>query len=199
MVIYFVRHGQTDWNVLKKIQGKTDIPLNEKGKEQAKETAKIIANRGYDLAKVYSSKHIRALETAKEIAKACDLECVPIDGLEEMNLGDWEGKSWSDIIENEREFFEYWDSHRRYEKTPNGECYQDVFERVYDALIEIIDTERKDVVVVTHSAVIMSMRCLMAGDRFENMPNYNIDNAEILGISKEEILESYKKVYEREE
>lgn len=195
MKLYFVRHGQTDWNVEKKIQGKTDIPLNAKGKEQAKSTAILIANGDYKVKKVYTSKCVRALETAEEIAKVCGLTCVPIDGLEEMNLGDWEGKSWSDIIKNETEFYEYWNQHRRYERTPNGECYQDVFERLYDALIEIIDTEREDVVLVTHSAVIMSMRCLIEDDDFANMSKYNIDNAEIFSIDKERIIESYRKVY----
>ena len=45
MILYFVRHGETDWNVKKKIQGKTDVPLNENGKQQAKELADMLLER----------------------------------------------------------------------------------------------------------------------------------------------------------
>ena len=45
MILYFVRHGETDWNVKKKIQGKTDVPLNENGKQQAKELADMLLDR----------------------------------------------------------------------------------------------------------------------------------------------------------
>lgn len=45
MILYFVRHGETDWNVKKKIQGKTDVPLNETGKQQAKELADMLLDR----------------------------------------------------------------------------------------------------------------------------------------------------------
>ena len=45
MILYFVRHGETDWNVKKKIQGKTDVPLNETGKQQAKELADMSIHR----------------------------------------------------------------------------------------------------------------------------------------------------------
>lgn len=197
MIIYFVRHGQTEWNVKKKIQGKTDIALNEVGKLQAKETALLIKNGNYDIDRVYSSRHIRALETAKEISKACNVECVIMDGLEEMNFGNWEGKSWTDIKINEAEAYKNWNSNRRYVKTPDGECYQDVFERLYKALLYIIETEKKDTVVVTHSAIVMSMRCFMAGDDFPQMPKYNIDNGQVIGIDSEEILKSYKRVYEK--
>ena len=45
MILYFVRHGETDWNVKKKIQGKTDVPLNATGKQQAKELADMLLDR----------------------------------------------------------------------------------------------------------------------------------------------------------
>ena len=48
MILYFVRHGETDWNVKKKIQGKTDVPLNENGKQQAKELADMLLDRKKD-------------------------------------------------------------------------------------------------------------------------------------------------------
>ena len=61
MKIYFVRHGETEWNVKKKIQGKTDIPLNEHGRNQAKQLAKQLVREQLPAVMVYSSPQRRAL------------------------------------------------------------------------------------------------------------------------------------------
>ena len=65
MKIYVVRHGQTNWNVKGKIQGKSDIELNEKGIEQAKELKELIKN--YDINLIISSPLKRAKQTAEII------------------------------------------------------------------------------------------------------------------------------------
>ena len=64
-MIYVVRHGQTDWNLEGRFQGRIDIPLNEKGKSQAKKTKEKLEGIKFD--KVFSSPLKRALETAKNI------------------------------------------------------------------------------------------------------------------------------------
>lgn len=66
-MIYLIRHGETDWNVERKIQGQTDIPLNSNGKQQAEEAANEIANLKID--RIISSDLSRAKETAEIINK----------------------------------------------------------------------------------------------------------------------------------
>ena len=104
MILYFVRHGETDWNVKKKIQGKTDVPLDETGKQQAKELADMLLDRKKEgtlqVVRAYTSPQLRAAQTAQEAAIALDIPCIAADGLREMDMGDWEGRSWESITMN---------------------------------------------------------------------------------------------------
>ena len=102
MILYFVRHGETDWNVKKKIQGKTDVPLNETGKQQAKEDMLLDRKKEGTLqvVRAYTSPQLRAAQTAQEAAIALDIPCIAADGLREMDMGDWEGRSWESITMN---------------------------------------------------------------------------------------------------
>ena len=104
MILYFVRHGETDWNVKKKIQGKTDVPLNATGKQQAKELADMLLDRKKEgtlqVVRAYTSPQLRAAQTAQEAAIALDIPCIAAVGLREMDMGDWEGRSWESITMN---------------------------------------------------------------------------------------------------
>ena len=73
MKVTFVRHGETDWNSQGKQQGKADIPLNEKGLQQAQKTAELLSNMEFD--HVYCSPLMRARQTAQVI---CEGRKVPI-------------------------------------------------------------------------------------------------------------------------
>ncbi len=193
MKLYFVRHGETEWNVKKKIQGKTDIPLNENGKKQAKELADKLVAEKLPAVKVYTSPQLRATETAQEVANSLGLECEELDGLREMDLGEWEGLNW-DIIEAEYgEKYYHWNTHRRYAKTPGGECYNDVLGRTLDALAYILSKETEDVLVVTHSAILMSLGCYLAKlpfDEDEMVGRFKTKNAEVVEISAEDVKEA---------
>ena len=68
MKIYFARHGQTDWNIQRKVQGTTDIPLNENGIRQAQELCKNLEDRKLSFEKIYTSYQIRAVKTAQIVS-----------------------------------------------------------------------------------------------------------------------------------
>ncbi len=193
MKFLFVRHGETEWNVKKKIQGKTDIPLNEKGVQQAEELAEKLAAQGKKVAKVYTSPQLRAKKTAEILAEALHAECVCRDGLREMELGLWEGSNWSSIREEYGERYLYWNAHRRYTKTPEGESYNDVLERTLKTLRDIMDEETEDVLVVTHSAVLMALFCYIAKEPFTEevmLEHHRLGNAEAAEVDFGEIADA---------
>lgn len=89
-LITLVRHGQTDWNLEGRIQGSTDVPLNDTGRRQAREAADRLRDGGYTLA--VTSPLSRAVETAEIIASTLGLPAPErIDGLAERVYGDAEG------------------------------------------------------------------------------------------------------------
>ena len=91
MKLYIIRHGQTDWNIAKKIQGRQDIPLNERGHFQAQCLGKAMENR--PITAVFSSPQIRAMETAIAVASPAGVPVIPVRDLMEINYGVWEGKT----------------------------------------------------------------------------------------------------------
>ena len=90
MKLYLVRHGETDWNKVKKIQGQVDIPLNQFGKHLAEETAEGLHDIPFDLC--ISSPLSRAYETARIILEGRDVPIITDARIEEMAFGEYEGK-----------------------------------------------------------------------------------------------------------
>lgn len=189
MIFYFVRHGETDWNVAKKIQGTTDVPLNENGLRQAKELADKLVQEAYKIDCTYTSPQSRAQVTAQTAANALGIECKVLLDLAEMDLGRWEGDNWPNIEKQYGQGYYRWNSHRRYMSTPGGECYNDVLRRVFRAIEQIMKQETGNVLVVTHSAIMMALRCYLAELCMddETMLQFRTKNAEVVAIESEEI------------
>ena len=87
---YFVRHGQTVWNVENKICGATDSPLTEHGRQQAAETGKNIVGSGIKADEILYSPLSRAADTAKIISEMSGIPCREEPRLIEQNFGKWE-------------------------------------------------------------------------------------------------------------
>ena len=93
--IYLIRHGETNGNKLKSIQGCIDLPLNEKGIEQAEKMANYFKDIPLDA--IYCSSMTRACRTAEELAKVKGLEYHPMDELREITFGEWEGVEFPEL------------------------------------------------------------------------------------------------------
>lgn len=93
--IIAIRHGETAWNVDTRIQGQLDIPLNERGRWQARRLASAVADEGF--AAVYSSDLARAVETAQAVAQGSGRDIVTDRGLRERHFGEFEGSTWREI------------------------------------------------------------------------------------------------------
>ena len=132
MKLIVVRHGQTEWNLQSRVLGRTDIPLNEKGKEQAVELAENLLPLRID--HIYVSPLKRSAETGRIIADACGADLTVREELLEHDFGAFEGVSRSD--EN------YQSAKRNFAvRYPGGESYFDVAARVYPFLKELKERE----------------------------------------------------------
>jgi len=145
--LYLVRHGETDWNRQRRIQGLTDIPLNETGRAQARATGMLLTRRRWDA--IFSSPLDRARETASIIAAEVGLaEPTLVDALVERNYGQAEGMDW---LEVERRF-----PHGTV--VPGRESREQVGARVIPALMELAAERPGDaLLVVSHGGAIRAV------------------------------------------
>lgn len=182
MKLIFIRHGQTDWNVQGKIQGSYDSELNDTGIKQAMSLSEKLLNLNYKFSKIYSSPQKRALKTAEILSKSSNVDYISVKDLQEMNMGKWEGLSWKEVEKIYPNEYKEWYLNRRYTKTPDGESYQDMLERVLKAIHKIINENNEDVVIVSHSAVIMCLQCYVTNTPFNDMLKFKTKNANITEI-----------------
>ena len=159
MKIYFVRHGETDWNKERKIQGQVDIPLNEFGRHLARETAKGLRDVPFDVC--FTSPLGRARETAQIILQGRDVPILEDKRILEMNFGVLEGKCCSkdgwDVPDSFQMFF---DDPVHYQAPEGGEDFQAVRKRTGDFLNWLFAQEQyrdSTVLVTTHGAAMAGL------------------------------------------
>ena len=145
--LYFVRHGETSWNLAGRFQGYTDIPLNETGQEQARTLQEQFDEIAFDA--VYSSDLMRAAETAKIITRN-RFEIIQDSRIRELFCGDWEGKTMKELIEAGEPLQQYFLDPLTTPPT-GGETILDIFNRVGTFLNEIKKQYvGKKVLIVSH-------------------------------------------------
>ncbi|MHC5248120.1 histidine phosphatase family protein [Enterococcus sp. LJL90] len=188
MKLYLIRHGETDWNVASKIQGKSDIPLNANGQAQAEQLAEKLAANPLKFSKIYSSPLKRAVATADILSQQLKLGLIVAEGLKEINLGVWEGFTWPEVAEKYPLEYRQWYENRRRTRPPAGESYQDLLDRLLPTLVTIIGENSQDVALVTHSAVIMTLESFLHDTPFAKMGQYKNGNTGITEVSAEMLL-----------
>jgi broad specificity phosphatase PhoE len=158
--LLLVRHGETDWNRDNRFQGHADPPLNDLGHEQAAELAAALA--GEELTAVYSSPLRRALETADPLAAPRGFAAVPVEGLQEVDVGSWEGLTRAEVEARFPEQFRRWLAHGQ--GWTDGETYEQMGERVIASLRELANRHQGDrIAAVTHGGPIRAALALAAG------------------------------------
>lgn len=159
-MLYIIRHGKTDWNELHKIQGQTDIPLNDNGRRMAKEAAERYRDINFDIC--YCSPLIRAKETADILLRGRDIPIIYDDRLKEYGFGIYEGTENSFSIPDcpVNEFFFHPEKYNN--PVEGGESLDDLFARTGSFLKEVavpLVKEGKDVLIVGHGAMNSSIVC----------------------------------------
>lgn len=172
MKITFVRHGQTNDNLNRIFSGQKDVPLNEKGINQAKITAEKLRNVNFDVC--FCSPLLRAKQTMEEIVKFHkELNIVFDERLMERDYGDLVDQSEDEVPANKR-----WDMN--YTVGRNVETIDDMTKRMNSFLNYIKTTNNENVLIVAHSGVGRIFRSLVEGfPENENLENLGISNAEV--------------------
>jgi broad specificity phosphatase PhoE len=147
--ILLARHGETDWNREKRWQGLSDLPLNERGRQQARALAEKIER--VPLSAVYASDLRRAYETALIVADAKGLAVTPMRELREVDVGSWTGLSYDEVVERFPDAYTQMRT-RTGRGWEGGETYAEMGRRVLDAICRIAREHAGNaVLVVTHS------------------------------------------------
>ncbi len=166
----FIRHGQTDWNRDGRLQGSSDIPLNDTGRGQAHDAADVLRDGGWQV--VVSSPLARARETAEIIAGELGLELGPAyDELIERDYGPLEGMSDTEIVERypDRDY-------------PGAEPLDAVVARGKAGLARIADDfPDADVVIVCHGTIIRYTLASLAGQALPGIANGSISTFRLDG------------------
>lgn len=170
--IYFVRHGQTDWNHAGRFQGHVEIPLNETGREQARRNGRALKAHLPSLDLPFlASPMLRTSETMELVRGELGLppkEYATDDRLKEIGFGTFEGLTAAEIDAKHPELAAERDRDKFNFAPPKGESYAMVTERVR-SVIEAID---QDIVIVSHGGVSRAVRGILQ----------NLSNDEVLAL-----------------
>lgn len=159
MEILLTRHGQTEWNLLKKVQGKADIELNDKGIQQAETTRDSLKEERIDL--ILCSPLKRAIQTAEIINQGRNIRMIIDERVSERDFGEFEGMSNTDF-----DFNAFW-SYKQNLKYDKAENIKDFFRRVYNFLDNIKNEYAgKRILIVAHGGISIPVKCY-----FEGIPN----------------------------
>jgi probable phosphoglycerate mutase len=152
-MLYIMRHGKTDWNLLHKLQGKTDIPLNDMGRQMARDARERYKDIHFDVC--FSSPLLRARETAELVLEGRDVPVIIDDRLAEMGFGIYEGTE--EVFEKPEcpvrvLFF----NPEKYEAVGGAESLESLIKRTSEFLDEVampLVNEGKDVLILGHGAM----------------------------------------------
>jgi 2,3-bisphosphoglycerate-dependent phosphoglycerate mutase len=180
VTIHLVRHGETDWNVERRLQGWTDIPLNATGLRQAQAAALALADR--DIGVIVSSDLSRARDTAELIAAEAGVEVITDPALRERHYGIAEGRLNSELESQfDGTLDERWaDPDFTFE---GGETRRDVYLRLGTFLTELLASPpQHEIVLVSHGGALRVARGFLEGLPVERLPRWSFDNGEIVTL-----------------
>ena len=182
-MLYIIRHGKTDWNALHKLQGRTDVPLNEEGRLMAEKAREEYSGVHFDVC--FSSPLVRARETAEILLRDRNIPILTDDRLMEMSFGSYEGQENSFDIPDcpiNVLFFHP----EQYTSPPGGaESLDSLFARTGEFLEDRVDPllkEGKDVLIVGHGAMNSSIVCRIRNLHRSQFWSAGIENCRLMRL-----------------
>lgn len=161
MRLLLVRHGESEWNSIGRLQGQADPPLSDLGRHQAAHMAARLVDEQVDA--IVASDLQRAMETARALSSAVQMEITPRADLREVDLGSWTGAHRDDLIRESPEAWRRWRI-EGIEGWDGGERYDQAMVRVGKAIADIaVEWQDKTVVAVSHGGSIRLATCHLLG------------------------------------
>jgi len=160
MTVYLIRHGETDLNKQKMLQGRSNIELNEYGRELARKTGEALKDVKFDY--VYSSPLIRAYETAQLLLGDRETSIVTDDRIQEISFGVYEGLSYHPDHHTipDKDFIHFFNAPECYKVPENGESFEEVIKRTGEFWQELTENprhENKTILVSTHGCALKAI------------------------------------------
>lgn len=181
--LYLIRHGETDWNARRLLQGRRDIPLNARGRSQAIASGVCLNWLVPAAAELdfIASPLGRTRETMQIVRQQLGLPAEAFqtdDRLMEIDFGEWEGLGWEDIAQRDPQRYQARQADPLNYTAPGGENYPMVFERV-GALLAAL---KRDTLLVAHAGVLRSCLALLGRAEPSEVPALEIPQDQVLVI-----------------
>lgn len=175
--IIIVRHGQTNWNILGKVQGQEDIELNEIGKEQAKKLASKLTKEKIDI--IYTSDLKRSYQTAKIISDTINSNIIIDKNLREIHFGNWQGLTLTNIKKDFKKEYIIWRTEPHKLNLPGAEKLIEVQERMKKIINNVLRSENQNILIVSHATAIKTLILGILDLDLAKFNNIKIDNTSI--------------------
>lgn len=184
--LLLIRHGETDWNVQGRWQGQADVPLNQRGRQQAINIAQTL--RYIDIHAIYSSDLQRAWHTARELARVKELPIQLDTRLREIHQGEWQGLLIDEIISKYAQEFRQRRDNPLQVAPPGGETTLHVQERVLSVLNNILMKHPDETVaIVSHGFVIAVARTYFTSKPIEEVWGLVPENGTIIELDVQSV------------
>ncbi len=170
--LYFIRHGQTDWNRIRRMQGQWNSQLDTLGRAQAEAHGRLLA--GFGLDALVASPLDRTRQTAEGIRRHLPLPVTYDDRIKEWDSGDWSGHMYADLPGRWPAEWAAWTADPYNVRAPGGENYPDMFDRARPFLDDLLATPHRCIGIVSHGMIGKVMIAALAG----------LDPAETLAIQQ---------------
>ena len=182
--VLFIRHGETDFNTERRLQGAMPVPINDCGRSQSQALARYLRQSPVDA--IYTSPRLRAKETAEIIARHLRLPLIQDERLAEIAFGKFEGHTFAEVEELFPDAFAMWQAGYRPYRVPGGESRLDVQLRMQLAWDDIVSAaDHSTIAVVGHSSAMIILLAAM----FAILPAGRVRNTSI------STLERYKEIW----
>ena len=183
MILYVVRHGESESNLQGKYGGHYDTPLTPKGLGQAKQLAEKLNEINFEI--MITSSLIRARQTAQIVNEVFNVPLVVSDEFKERNMGVYEGLTQEEITEKYPNLWERKCTRQWNDAPTNGETYQQFDERITKALLNLEkEYPEKSVLLVTHGFVSRIINRYYKNLSFDEMHDFDLKNCEIAEYTK---------------